>query len=88
MPSAVLGGVVRSSSALNCWPCSRSCTQLAGRLEVLAGHGARQLADDGDQAALALDLDAQHREAVLRIVKGDALDDAGEGFGHGDSIGG
>ena len=56
---------------------------VARGFEILpSGHG-RQVADDGDQPAPPLDLHAQHREPVLRVVKGDAFDGAGEGFGHG-----
>ena len=54
----------------------------AGRLQILAGHHARHLADDGDQIALPLHLHAQHGETILRIVEGDALDDAGNRVHH------
>jgi hypothetical protein len=32
---------------------------------------------DGDQVALTAGFDAQHAEAVLFVVEGDALDEAG-----------
>src|SRR5262249_20340853 len=54
----------------------------ADRLDVLAGDGAGQPADDRHQAAPALRLDAEHGEAGLGVVERDALDDAAEGFGH------
>src|SRR5262249_45007917 len=49
---------------------------------VPAAGSARQPADDGAQAAPPAGLNAQHREPAVRVVKGDALDDTGEGFGH------
>jgi hypothetical protein len=49
----------------------------AGRLDVLAGGGAGEVADDRDEAAAAVGLHAQHREAALGVVRGHALDDAG-----------
>ena len=55
---------------------------VAGCFKMLAGHDARHLADHGDRIALAGNLDARHREAVFRIVEGDALDDAGDGVAH------
>ena len=42
---------VRSSSALNCRPWSRSWTQAPVGLDVLAGDDAGEVADDGDDAA-------------------------------------
>ena len=36
---------------------------------------------DGDQVALTAGFDAQYAEAVLVVVKGDALDESGENFG-------
>ena len=41
-----------------------------------------RLAHDGNGAAHAAHLDAQDDEAVFRIVKGDALDGAGQLFAH------
>ena len=52
----------------------------AGRLDVLAGDGARQVADDGDEAAPAARHDAQDGEARFGVVEGDALDGAGTAF--------
>ena len=54
----------------------------AGRLDVFAGRDRRHSADDGDEAAPAARLDAQHREPGIGIVKGDALDNAGQQLGH------
>ena len=64
-------------SALNCRPWSRSCAHSPVACEVFAGDDGRQVADDGDQPALSLDLDAQHGKAGVRVVKGDPFDDAG-----------
>ena len=38
------------------------------------------MADDGDQFAVAARLDAKHTEAVLGVVVGDTLDEAGQHF--------
>ena len=51
---------------------------VAGGGGVLAGGDTRRVADQRDQVALAPDLQAQHAEAVLRVVEGDSLDEAGE----------
>ena len=50
----------------------------AGRLDVFAGRDRRYRADDGDEAAPAARLDAQHREPSVGVVKGDALDHTGQ----------
>ena len=54
----------------------------AGRFEILPGHDARHLADDRDQVLLPFDLNAQHREPVFRVVKGDTFHDAGQSDVH------
>jgi len=36
------------------------------------------MAEDGDQVALTAGFDPQHAEAVLGVVKGDALNQAGQ----------
>jgi len=46
-------------------------------LDELAGRDHRRVTEDGDQVALAAGFDAQHAEAVLFVVEGDALDEAG-----------
>jgi hypothetical protein len=47
-------------------------------LNELAGRDHRCVAEDGDQVALTAGFDAQHAEAVLFVVEGDALDEAGQ----------
>src|SRR5262249_9378876 len=55
---------------------------VAARLDDLAGGDGDDLADDRDDAALAARDDAQHGEAGLGAVVGDALDGGGEGVCH------
>ena len=57
---------------------------VAGRLDVLAGDGAGQVADDGDEAAPAARPGRAARRSPFGVVKGDALDDAGQVLGHDD----
>ena len=56
----------------------------AGRFDIFAGHGAGEIADDRDFAAPAIGFHAHNAETVLRIMKDDALNDAGQFFRHGD----
>ncbi len=76
MPSAVCGGVVLISSALNCRPCVRSVTQLAGGLDVLAGDDLLAVPDDGDEVAVPAGLHPQHAVPVVQVVERDPLDHA------------
>ena len=55
----------------------------AAGLDELAGADRGGGADHGDQLALAADLDPQHAEAVLGVVEGDPLDQAGQGLALG-----
>jgi hypothetical protein len=57
----------------------------AARLDEFAGTDRRGMADDGDQIALAACLQPQDAEPTVLVVKGDALDEAGEvlAFGRG-----
>ena len=50
----------------------------SARLNELAGRDHRRMTEDGDQVALAAGFDEQHAEAVLLVVEGDALDEAGQ----------
>jgi hypothetical protein len=51
----------------------------AARLDVFAG---RDRWHNADEAASAARLDARHREAGVRVVKGNALDHAGQLLDH------
>ncbi len=53
---------------------------LAARLDELAGGDHRGMTDDGDGFTLAARLHAQNAEAVVFVMKGYTLDDAGEYF--------
>ena len=83
MPSTVVGGAARRKLALNWGPWVRSLTQVPDRLNELAGADRRRVADHGHQVALAPRLDAQDAEAVVGVVEGDPLDEAGERLGDG-----
>ena len=48
------------------------------RLDELAGGDHRRMPDEGDEIALAAGFDPQHAEAVVGVVKGDAVDQAGQ----------
>jgi hypothetical protein len=52
-------------------------------LDELAGADRGGGPDDGEQLALAADLDPEHAEAVLGVVVGDPLDQAGQGLALG-----
>ena len=52
-------------------------------LNELTGRDHRRMTDDGDQVSLAPGLDAQHAKAVLRVVEGHAVDQAGQDLGRG-----
>jgi hypothetical protein len=56
---------------------------IAIRLNKLAGRDHRGMADDGDQIALPACFDPQNAEAVLRVVKRDAVDQPGQDFREG-----
>jgi len=47
-------------------------------LDKLAGGDHRGMPDEGDEIALASRFDAQHAEAVVGVVEGDAVDQAGQ----------
>src|SRR5215469_6061134 len=51
------------------------------RLDELAGRDHRRVTEHGDQVALTAGFDPQHAEAVLVVVEGDALDQAGQDLG-------
>ena len=76
IPSAVCGGVVQMVG-FELQAVVAVVDPSALRFDVFTRQRGGKMADDGDRAAAAVRLDAQHREAVVGIVKGDALDDAG-----------
>ena len=76
MPSAPVGGVALSTSALNCRPCVRSVNQMPVAVTHSPAPMRRRVADDRDEVALAARLHLQDGKAVLGIVEGDALDRA------------
>lgn len=49
-----------------------------GSRGVFAGGNRRRMAHQGDELALALDLEAQNAITVLFVVEGDALDQPSE----------
>ena len=50
-------------------------------MDELAGRNHRGVAENRDQVALTAGLDTQDAEAVLVVVEGDALDEAGQDLG-------
>jgi hypothetical protein len=52
----------------------------AGCGDPLAGGNDRGVTDDGHQIAVSACLRPEHAEAVLGVVEGDPLDEAGEHF--------
>jgi len=53
------------------------------RLNKLAGRDHRGVANDGDQITLAASFNSQHAEAVLGVVEGHAVDQAGQNLRRG-----
>jgi len=47
-------------------------------LDEFAGGDDRGMADEGDEIALAAGFDPQHAEAILGVMEGDAVDQAGQ----------
>ena len=78
MPSSVVGCVVVIWAALNCSPCSRSVVHMPVRADELAGVNRSRVADHGHKVALPARLDPQHAKAVLGVVVGHALHQAGQ----------
>src|ERR1700730_11047345 len=83
IPSVVVGGAALRNEALNWTPCVRSLTQVPLACTNSPSCDHCRVTEDGDQVALAAGLDAQHAEAVLVVVEGDALDEAGQDLGWG-----
>ena len=53
---------------------------LAGSAGVFAWGDRRRVANQGDELALTFDFQAQNTEAVLLVVEGDSLYEAGDAF--------
>ena len=83
MPSAEAGWVVLSSSALNCWPCSRSTTHRPVASRCSPAVTEVVLPTTVTKFLTALDLHLEDGKTVLWVVVGDPLDQSGQGFGHG-----
>ena len=67
IPSIELGAEVFRNRALN-----------TGGGDPLTGRDRRRVADDGHQVAMAACLRPENAEAILGIVEGDPLDEAGK----------
>ena len=83
MPSADAGWVVLSSSALNCWPCSRSTTHLPVASRCSPAETEVVLPTTVTKSVRPLTMHLENSKTVLGVVVGDSLDEAVEGFGHG-----
>jgi hypothetical protein len=80
MLSIDVGAEVFRNRALNCWPWVRSLIHSPDAVIQLACRDRRRVANDGHQVAMSSGLRAENAEAVLGIVEGDALDQAGKNF--------
>ena len=78
MPSTAVGSAAPQEIAAELHAVHPIVDPPAACLDELAGTDRRSVADDGDQVALAARLHPQHAEPAVFIVKGDALDEAGE----------
>jgi len=80
MPSRVVGAVLVSISARNCWPNSPVPNPPALRVNPLAGADRGQRADDRHQVAVPLGFHLEHGEVRVLVVERDALNQPGEAF--------
>ena len=80
MPSAEVGARGAQEPRLELLAVGAVVDPLAGRRDPLAGRNRGGMADHGHQIAMPARLDPQNAEAVLGIVVGDALDQAGQDF--------
>ena len=80
MPSIEVGAEVRMKPRLELLAMGAVVDPFARGGDPLAGGDRGGVADDGHQIAMAARLDAQNAEAVLGVVEGDPLDEAGEHF--------
>ncbi len=80
MPSAESGSEVRRNRALNCWPWVRSLIHSPEAVIHSPAAIVAEWPDHGHHIAVPTRLGAQNAEAILGIVVGDALDEAGQHF--------
>ena len=80
MPSVVVGGVVFRNLRLELLAMGAIVEPFARGGDPFTGGDRCGVADDRHEVAIAARLDAQHAEAILGIVEGHALDDAGQHF--------
>ena len=80
MPSIEVGRGGAQEARLELLAVGAVVDPFARRRDPLAGGDRGGVADDGDQVAMAARLDPQNAEAVLGVVEGDPLDEAGQHF--------
>ena len=80
MPSIDVGAEVFRNRALNCWPWVRSLTHSPEAVIHSPATMGRRVANDGHQIAVSACLRPENAEAILGVVEGDPLDEAGEDF--------
>ena len=80
MPSIDVGAEVFRNRALNCWPWVRSLIHSPEAVIHSPARDRRGVADDGHQVAMSARLRPENAEAVLGVLEGDPLDEAGENF--------
>ena len=80
MPSIDVGAEVLQKPRLELLAMGAVVDPFARRRDPLAGGDRRGVADDGHQIAMSACLRPQNAEAVLGVVEGDPLDEAGEHF--------
>ena len=80
MPSTEVGAEVLQKPRLELLAVGAIVDPFAGGGDPLAGGNGCGMADDGHQIAMPARLRPQNAEAVLGVVEGDALDEAGQHF--------
>ena len=81
MPSRVVGGVAFQKGGAKLQAVRPVVGPRAGGLDELAGRDHGGVPGHGDEVALPAGLQTQDTEAVLLVVEGHALDEAGEVLG-------
>ena len=80
MPSAESGSEVRRKRRFELLAVGAVVDPFARGGDPLAGRNGRGMADDGHDITMPARLGAQNAEAILGVVIGDALDQAGQHF--------